>query len=106
MNLPSPVPPIILGANGQRLAEVAGRVADGVNFRRRGSARARGDRPRSGRGAGRPAPEVASKDRSSRRGSTGSPTRQRLAGHGVSEVMIAWRAGLGLDRIDEAGRWL
>ena len=30
--LPSPPPPIILGANGPRLAELAGRVADGVNF--------------------------------------------------------------------------
>ena len=36
----------------------------------------------------------------------GSPTRARLAGYGVAEVMVAWRADLGLDRIDDAGRWL
>ena len=51
VNLPSPVPPIILGANGQRLAEVAGRVADGVNFPRPrrtclGSWRPSAERPR------------------------------------------------------------
>jgi alkanesulfonate monooxygenase SsuD/methylene tetrahydromethanopterin reductase-like flavin-dependent oxidoreductase (luciferase family) len=109
VNLPSPIPPIILGANGQRLAEVAGRVADGVNFHA-----AEEDLPglvATVRGAaaevGRPAPEVSVEGPFDPAWlDAGSPTRERLAGHGVSEVMIAWRAGLGLDCIDEAERWL
>ena len=57
--------------------------------------------------AGRPAPEVSVEGPFEPAWlDAGSPTRERLAGHGVAEVMIAWRAGLGLDRIDEAGRWL
>jgi alkanesulfonate monooxygenase SsuD/methylene tetrahydromethanopterin reductase-like flavin-dependent oxidoreductase (luciferase family) len=109
VNRPSPIPPIILGANGRRLAEVAGRVADGVNFHA-----AEADLPglvTSVRGAakeaGRPAPEV-SVEGPFEPGwlDAASPTRERLAGYGVTEVMIAWRAGLGLDRIDEAARWL
>ena len=32
------------------------------------------------------------------------PVRRRLALAGVDEVMLAWRAGLGLGAIDEAGR--
>jgi alkanesulfonate monooxygenase SsuD/methylene tetrahydromethanopterin reductase-like flavin-dependent oxidoreductase (luciferase family) len=107
--IPSPSPPIILGANGPRLAEVAGRVADGVNFHaaEEDLAGLVATVDRAATTAGRPAPEVSVEgpfepdwiDR-------GSPTRQRLAGYGVAEVMIAWRAELGLDRIDEAGRWL
>jgi HlyD family secretion protein len=34
------------------------------------------------------------------------PARRRLAAAGVDEVVLAWRAGLGLAAIDEAGRHL
>ena len=106
---PSPVPPIILGANGRRLAEVAGRVADGVNFHA-----AEADLPglvTTVRGAaeeaGRAAPEVSVEGPFEPEWvDAASSTRERLARHGVVEVMIAWRAGLGLECIDEAGRWL
>ena len=39
-------------------------------------------------------------------GRSGELDPQRLADHGVAEVMVAWRAELGLDHIDEAARWL
>jgi alkanesulfonate monooxygenase SsuD/methylene tetrahydromethanopterin reductase-like flavin-dependent oxidoreductase (luciferase family) len=107
--MPSPVPPLILGANGPRLAEMAGRLADGVNFHA-----AEEDLPglvetvrRAAAAAGRSAPDV-SVEGPFEPGwiDAGSPTRARLAGYGVAEVMVAWRADLGLDRIDDAGRWL
>jgi alkanesulfonate monooxygenase SsuD/methylene tetrahydromethanopterin reductase-like flavin-dependent oxidoreductase (luciferase family) len=107
--MPSPPPPIILGANGPRLAEVAGRVADGVNFHAaeedlaglvatvQGAAEVAGRHAPPASVEGPFEPEWVDQ---------GSPTRQRLADHGVAEVMVAWRAELGLDRIDEASRWL
>jgi alkanesulfonate monooxygenase SsuD/methylene tetrahydromethanopterin reductase-like flavin-dependent oxidoreductase (luciferase family) len=107
--MPSPVPPIILGANGPRLAEIAGRVADGVNFHaaEEDLAGLVATVRRAAAAAQRPVPEV-SVEGPFEPGwiDAGSPTRARLAAYGVAEVMVAWRAGLGLDRIDEAGRWL
>jgi alkanesulfonate monooxygenase SsuD/methylene tetrahydromethanopterin reductase-like flavin-dependent oxidoreductase (luciferase family) len=107
--VPSPLPPLILGANGPRLAELAGRVADGVNFHAaeddladlagvaRGAAEAEGRTPPTVSVEGPFLPEWID---------AGSQARARVAGCGVDEVMVAWRAELGLARIDEAARWL
>jgi alkanesulfonate monooxygenase SsuD/methylene tetrahydromethanopterin reductase-like flavin-dependent oxidoreductase (luciferase family) len=93
---PRPICPIILGANGPKMARLAGRVADVE---------------------GLIAVALAAAEEAGQTGFTASveaplepgwidpdgPSRRRLAAAGVTEVVLAWRAGLGLAAIDEAG---
>ena len=98
-----------MGANGPKMARLAGLLAEGVNVHSFEAdlegllAVARAAAEEAGRAeftASVEAPlEPAWVD-------PDGPARRRLAAAGVDEVVLAWRAGLGLAAIDEAGRQL
>lgn len=106
---PDPLPPLIVGANGPKMVEVAAAHADGVNLhfwepdlpalvqRARHLAAAAGN---EGFRVSVEGPwEPAWID-------PASPTRTALAEAGVDEVMVAWRADAGLGAIGEAAALL
>ena len=106
---PNPPCPIVVGANGPKMARLAGLLAEGVNVHSFEAdvegllAVAQAAAEEAGRvefTASVEAPlEPAWVD-------PDGPARRRLAAAGVDEVVLAWRAGLGLAAIDEAGRHL
>ena len=109
VHAPSPVPPLIVGTNGPRMAAVAGDVADGVNThdwqRDLYGVIAVAIEHAAARGA--PAFEASVEcpfepawwDR-------GSTTHARLAAAGVGRVMLRWSPALGLEVFGAAARHL
>ena len=105
VSLPAPPCPIIVGANGPRLAELAGHQADGMNLHSWEEdipglvAIARHAAERSGRPDFTVSVEgPLEPDWIDER----SPTRRALSDIGVDDVMVRWRAGLELPRIVRA----
>ncbi|HMK11688.1 MAG TPA: LLM class flavin-dependent oxidoreductase [Acidimicrobiales bacterium] len=106
--VPEPVPPIIVAANGPKLAAVAGQVADAVNFHDW-----QPDLPRAidaALGAARAAGndrfevtlEVPFEDQWLQ---ADSAPRRDAAALGVSRVMVRWHAALGIGAIQRAAAW-
>ncbi len=107
--VPTPMCPMVVGANGPRMAELAGRLADGVNFHSSEPALERlVDIARHAAGAAdRQGLEVSVEAPFAREWlDPGSPTRQQLAASGVGEVAVQWNASLGVRAIEDAGRWV
>jgi alkanesulfonate monooxygenase SsuD/methylene tetrahydromethanopterin reductase-like flavin-dependent oxidoreductase (luciferase family) len=109
VGIPDPPCPIVVGANGPKMARLAGLLAEGVNVHSFEAdvgglvAVARAAAAEAGRvdfTASVEAPlEPAWVD-------PDGPARRRLAAVAVDELVLSWRAELGLAAIDEAGRWL
>ena len=109
MSVPRPQCPIHVGANGPKMAALAGSHADGVNFHSWEPDLAGlievALRASSERGE---APLVVSVEGPWQRDwlELNSPTLRGLSDLGVSEVMLRWNSELGLDAIRGAARWL
>ena len=109
VGVPSPPCPIVIGANGPKVARLAGLLAEGVNVH--SFERDLGGLVAVARAA---AAEVGRVDFTTSVEAPlepawvdpDGPARRRLATVGVDEVVLAWRAELGLAAIDEAGRGL
>ena len=107
--LPRPVPQLVVGANGPKMAALAGRLADGINLHSWES-----DLPglisvarKAARLAGREPPEVSVEGPFENDWlDAPSGLRQRLRDLGVHRVMVRWNAGLGVGTIEQAGRSL
>jgi alkanesulfonate monooxygenase SsuD/methylene tetrahydromethanopterin reductase-like flavin-dependent oxidoreductase (luciferase family) len=109
ITVPVPLCPIIVGANGPKMAELAGRHADGVNFHSsevglqelvriaRQAADAEGRASFTASTEGPFEPEWLD---------AGSPTRDTLTAIGITDVVVSWRAELGLDAIRAAANFL
>ena len=107
VGVPEPPCPIVVGANGPRMARLAGHLADAVNVHSFQEDL-----------AGVIAVALEAADAAGCTGFLASveapleakwldpdgPARRRLTAAGVGEVILAWRPDLGLDAIDEAGR--
>ena len=106
---PLPVPPIVVGANGRKMAAVAGAAADGVNVhdwqedltgvvaiaKERAAAR------------GAPAFEASVECRFEPEWwDRGSAAHDRVAAAGVERVVLRWSPAVGLGAFDEAARHL
>jgi alkanesulfonate monooxygenase SsuD/methylene tetrahydromethanopterin reductase-like flavin-dependent oxidoreductase (luciferase family) len=110
VSVPDPPVPVIVGANGPRMAELAGRHADGLNLHwwediphLAGVARAAA----AGR-SGRTAPFEVSVEGPWEDDwlDPSSEVRRGLDDAGVDEVMVAWRAEHGLAAIERTARLL
>ena len=107
--IPEPLPPIIVGANGPRMAELAGHHADVLNVHAwdRDPAALIRIAQRAAAAKGRAVPSVSVEARFEPEWlDPDSPSRRQAADAGASEVIVGWRAELGLDAIRHARRWL
>ena len=105
--VPNPQPPIVVGANGPKMAALAGSVADGVNFhdweRDLGGLIAVSRAAASA--ASRPALEVSVEGPYEDEWlDPDSDVRRRLVDLGVERVMLRWNADIGLEAIERAVR--
>ncbi|HTN81609.1 MAG TPA: LLM class flavin-dependent oxidoreductase [Acidimicrobiales bacterium] len=106
--VPAPIPPIIIAANGPKMAAVAGRVADAVNFHDwqpdlPEAIRAALDAARvAGNERFEITLEVPFEDEWLR---ADSGVRRDAAALGISRVMVRWHAALGVDAISRAAAW-
>jgi alkanesulfonate monooxygenase SsuD/methylene tetrahydromethanopterin reductase-like flavin-dependent oxidoreductase (luciferase family) len=107
--VPDPVPPIVIAANGPKMAALAGEIADWVNFHdwqpgvldlidvARDAARATDNEDFA------VTIEAAFDDEWLR---PDSATRADMERRGVNRVMVRWSADLGLGAIERAGKLL
>jgi alkanesulfonate monooxygenase SsuD/methylene tetrahydromethanopterin reductase-like flavin-dependent oxidoreductase (luciferase family) len=109
VSAPHPLCPIHIGANGPKMAELAGRHADGVNFHswepdlaglielaRLASF-----------ASGRAAFEVSVESPWEQEWlEPDSPTLHGLTDLGVSEVILRWNSEIGVDAIRRAAQWM
>ena len=106
--VPDPVPPIIVAANGPKMAAVAGRCADAVNFHDWQSdlpgaiAAAWAAAREVGNAAFVVTLEVPFEEEWLR---ADSKERQEVESLGVSRVMARWSSALGVDAIQRAAAW-
>ena len=108
MVVPNPLPPIIVAANGPKMAAVAGRCADAVNFHDwqpdlpGAVAAAVAAAQEAGNGGFEVTLEVPFEEAWLR---PDSKERQEVAAVGVSRVMVRWSAAVGVDAIQRAAEW-
>ena len=107
--VPTPVPPIVVGANGPKMAAIAGDVADGVNVHdwqddlagvvaiAKERAEARNADAFEASVECRFEPEWWDR---------GSATQQRVAAAGVGRVVLRWSPAVGLGAFEAAARHL
>jgi alkanesulfonate monooxygenase SsuD/methylene tetrahydromethanopterin reductase-like flavin-dependent oxidoreductase (luciferase family) len=106
--VPDPVPPIIVAANGPKMAAVAGRCADAVNFHDWQSdlpgaiASAWATAREVGNDAFVVTLEVPFEEEWLR---ADSKERHEVESLGVSRVMARWSSALGVDAIQRAAAW-
>lgn len=109
VSIPSPKCPIIVGANGPRMAELAGRLADGVNFHTWEPdlagliRRARDAASKAGKEQFMVSVEAPFE---SEWLDADSPARAALAAAGAAEVIVRWNATMGPAPVRSAARWL
>jgi alkanesulfonate monooxygenase SsuD/methylene tetrahydromethanopterin reductase-like flavin-dependent oxidoreductase (luciferase family) len=101
---PDPAPPIVLGANGPKMAELAGRVADGINLHGR-EEDLEGLVETARRAAGQEALLVTVEAPLEEEWMAGTG-RERLEQIRVDRVIYRWRTEHGLGAIDRAARLL
>lgn len=108
INVASPPPPIVVAANGPRMAAVAGAHADAVNFHDW-----QADLPGAVAAAVAAANDADNPDfritlevpLEEKWLRADSAERQEAGSLGVSRIMVRWSADLGLEAIDAASRW-
>jgi alkanesulfonate monooxygenase SsuD/methylene tetrahydromethanopterin reductase-like flavin-dependent oxidoreductase (luciferase family) len=105
---PAPVPEIVIGANGPRMARVAGTVGDAVNLHDwepdlEGLAATARD---AARGAGRALDVTVEGPLDDAWLDRGSEVHERLGRLGVRRVMVRWTAAAGLPVLSSASRLL
>jgi alkanesulfonate monooxygenase SsuD/methylene tetrahydromethanopterin reductase-like flavin-dependent oxidoreductase (luciferase family) len=108
MLVPDPVPPIIVAANGPKMAAVAGRCADAVNFHDwqpdlEGAIAAALTAARETGNEGFAVTLEVPFEESWLR--VDSAERKEVESLGVSRVMVRWSSALGVDAIQRAAAW-